>query len=58
LNIGPAEAAAAEDQELKQLGEEVARVKVQKQSLQALQAREEELRSITERKKVGAKKPS
>jgi DNA recombination-dependent growth factor C len=55
LNIGPAEAAAAEDQELKQLGEEVARVKVQKQSLQA---REEELRSITERKKMGAKKLS
>jgi hypothetical protein len=40
LNIGPAEAAAAEDQELEQLGEEVARVKAQKQRLQELQALE------------------
>jgi len=61
LNIGPAEAAAAEDQELKELEEEVARVKMQKQrlqELQALEAREDELkRSIAERKKMGAKKP-
>jgi hypothetical protein len=60
LNIGPAEAAAAEDQELKELEEEVARVKMQKkrlQELQALEAREEELRrSIAERKKLVAKK--
>ena len=59
LNIGPAEAAAAEDQELKELEEEVARVKMQKQrlqELQALEAREEELRrSIAERKKMGKK---
>lgn len=62
LNIGPAEAAAAEDQELKQLEEEVARVKMQKQrlqELQALEAREEELRrSIAERKKLGVAKKS
>ncbi|KAE9370981.1 hypothetical protein N431DRAFT_412782 [Stipitochalara longipes BDJ] len=61
LNIGPAEAAVAEDQELKELEEEVARVKMQKQrlqELQALEAREDELkRSIAERKKMGAKKP-
>lgn len=59
LNIGPAEAAAAEDQELKELEEEVARVKMQKQrlqELQALEAREDELRrSIAERKKLGKK---
>jgi hypothetical protein len=61
LNIGPAEAAVAEDQELQDLEEEVARVKMQKQrlqELQALEAKEEELRrSIAERKKMGAKKP-
>jgi hypothetical protein len=61
LHIGPAEAAIAEDQELKELEEEVARVKMQKQrlqDLQALEAREDELRrSIAERKKMGAKKP-
>jgi hypothetical protein len=59
LNIGPAEAAAAEDQDLRELEEEVARVKMQKQrlqELQALEAREEELRrSIVERKKITAK---
>jgi len=61
LHIGPAEAAIAEDQELRELEEEVARVKMQKQrlqELQALEAREDELRrSIAERKKMGAKKP-
>jgi hypothetical protein len=60
LSIGPAEAAVAEDQELKELEQEVARVQMQKQRLQqmqALEAREEELRrSIAERKKL-AKKP-
>jgi hypothetical protein len=61
LNIGPAEAALAEDQELKELEEEVARVKAQKQrlqELQALEAREDELRrSIAERKKLAVKMP-
>jgi hypothetical protein len=43
------------------LEEEVARVKVQKQKMQelpALEAKEEELRSIADWKKMGAKKPS
>ena len=61
LNIGPIEAAAAEDAELAQLEKEVANVRRKKeriQELQMLEAKEEELRrSISERKKLAASKP-
>jgi hypothetical protein len=60
-NMGPSPEQVAEDEELAALEAEVTRVKQQRErleQLQALEAREEELkRSILERKKGGGSKP-